>query len=86
MEQVEAEEVEEEEVVEEEQAQVVVEEEQVEEAEAEESEDEVYEVTIKGKVYYVTNEIDSIIYALDENCDISLEVGNYVKGKAVFVK
>jgi hypothetical protein len=39
-------------------------------------------VTIKGKTYYVTNEIDSVIYALDENGDISLEVGKYVNGIA----
>ena len=73
--------VEEEEV--EEEVEVVEEEELVEE---EEPEDEVYEVTIKGKPYYVTNEIDSVIYDTDENGDISLEVGKYNKGKPVFYK
>jgi len=92
---VEEEEVEEEvEVVEEEEVEEeveVVEEEEVEEEvevieEEEEPEDEVYEVTIKGKPYYVTNEIDSVIYDTDENGDVSLEVGKYNKGKPVFYK
>jgi hypothetical protein len=76
------EEVVEEEVVEEE----VVEEEVVEEEEEEEEEEEVYEVTIKGKTYYVMNEKNSIIYDIDENGDISIEVGAYKNGKPVFTK
>ena len=52
----------------------------------EEEEGEVYEVELNGKTYYVTNEIDSIIYDLDENGDISVEVGVYKKGKPVFNK
>ena len=93
-EEVEEEEVVEEEVVEEEEEVVdeeveeeeVAEEEVVEEEQEEETDDEVFEITIEGKEYYVTNQINSIIYALDENGDISLEVGKYVNGKAVFVK
>jgi len=50
----------------------------------EEQDDEVYEVTINDKVYYETNEKDSIIYGLDENGDISVEAGKYVNGKPVF--
>jgi len=53
---------------------------------AEEEEESVYEVTIKGKTYYVMNETDSVIYDVDENGDISLEVGIYKQGKPVFYK
>ena len=73
---------EEEEVVE-----VEVEEEEVVEVEVEEEEEEedsVYEVTIKGKTYYVTNEVDSVIYEADENGDISVEAGVYKNGKPTF--
>ena len=79
----EEEEVEEEEEEEEEQ----VEYEEVEEEEEEEDDEEdegVYEVIIKNKTYYVSNEVDSIIYATDKNGDISEEVGIYVKGKPKF--
>ena len=94
-EEVEEEEVEEEEVeeeaeqeVEEEEVEVEVEEEVVQEEEEEEGEEsgEVYEVTIKGKTYYVMNETDSIIYDVDENGDVSLEVGIYKSGKPTFNK
>jgi len=80
------------EVEEEEEVEVEVEvEEEVEvavpvEEEEEEEEESVYEVTIKGKVYYVMNEVDSIIYDADENGDISLEVGIYKAGKPTFYK
>ena len=57
------------------------------EADAEEEEEaDVYEVTIKGKTYYVSNEVDSIIYAADENGDISIEAGIYKNGKPVLKK
>ena len=74
--------------VEEEETEEVEVEEETEEVEVEEEEEEesVYEVTIKGKVYYVMNEIDSIIYDADENGDISLEVGIYKQGKPTFYK
>jgi hypothetical protein len=49
-----------------------------------EAEEEVYEVTIKGKSYYTTNETSGTIYGLDENGDVSLEVGVYKAGKPTF--
>ncbi len=79
---------EEEKVVEEEEKVVEEEEEVVEVVVVEEDEDsgEVYEVVIKGKTYYVMNETDSVIYDVDENGDISLEVGIYKNGKPSFNK
>jgi len=76
------------EVEEEEEVEVEVEEEVEVEVEVEEEEEsgEVYEVTIKGKTYYVMNETDSIIYDVDENGDVSLEVGIYKSGKPIFNK
>ena len=47
-------------------------------------EEEVYEVTINGKSYYTTNETSGAIYGLDENGDVSLEVGVYKAGKPTF--
>jgi hypothetical protein len=52
----------------------------------EEEEEEVYEIVIKGKTYYVTNEKDGSIYDLDENGDISIEIGIFVNGKPTFHK
>jgi type IV secretory pathway VirB10-like protein len=46
--------------------------------------EEVYEVTINGKSYYTTNETSGAIYGLDENGDVSLEVGVYKAGKPSF--
>jgi hypothetical protein len=46
--------------------------------------EEVYEVTIKGKSYYTSNEKNGTIYGLDENGDVSLEVGVYKAGKPTF--
>ena len=79
----EEEEEEEEEVVEEEEEDEDVEYEEVEEEEEEEEEG-VYEIVINKKTYYVSNEVDSPIYAADENGDISDEVGIYKKGKPTF--
>jgi len=65
------------------------EEEEVEVEEGEEEPDEsgeVYEVVIKGKTYYVTNETDSDIYDINENGNISIEVSIYKNGKPVFNK
>jgi len=61
----------------EEEAEEEVEEEVVEEEEEEEGE-EVYEVTINGKSYYTTNEINGTIYAIDVNGELDKEVGSYV--------
>ena len=74
----------EEEAVEEEEEEEA-EEEAVEE-EAEEEEEEVYEVVIKGKTYYTTNEKNGVIYGVDKNGDVSDEVGVYVDGKPTFKK
>ena len=75
---------------EEEEAEVTEDAEEEEEEEvtedAEEEEADVYEVTIKGKSYYVSNEVDSLIYAADENGDISIEAGVYKNGKPTFYK
>jgi hypothetical protein len=90
----EEEEEEEEEVEAEEEEEVKVEVEEEEEveveveanAEEEEGEADVYEVIIKGKKYYVSNEVDSIIYEADENDEISIEAGIYKNGKPTFYK
>jgi magnesium transporter len=63
----------------------VQEEEVTEDAEEEEA-DGVYEIVIKGRTYYVSNEVDSFIYQEDENGEISLEVGKFVDSKATFYK
>ena len=75
------EEAEEEAVVEEEE----VEEEAVEEEEeaVEEVEEEVYEITIKDKKYYTSNETDSIIYSITDDGDIGDEAGVFKNGVAV---
>ena len=79
-------EAEEEEVeAEEEEAEAEEEEAEAEEEEAEaEVEEEVFEVTIKGKGYYTTNETDGVIYAIASNEDVGDTVGHFVKGKPVF--
>ena len=46
----------------------------------------MYEVVIKGKTYYVTNETDGIIYAIDANEEVGDEVGKYVNKVATFKK
>ena len=59
---------------------------EVEESEEEEDEEEAYEVTIKKKLYYTTNEIDGIIYSIDKDDEIGDEVGHFKNGKPVFNK
>jgi len=49
-------------------------------------EEEVFEIKIKGKAYYTTNEKSGKIYAIDENEDVGDEVGEFKEGKAVFYK
>ena len=78
------EEAEEEEAEEEEAKEETEEEEEVTEPDVEEDA-EVVEVTINGKTYYTTNEINGIIYDVDENGDVSLEVGLYKNGKPTFI-
>ena len=81
-------EVDEQEEVEEDEQEVEEDEQEVEEVEEveeiEEEEEEVKEVKINGKTYYITNEINGIIYDLDENDEISLEVGKYNNGVPTF--
>ena len=83
------EEVETEEVVEEEEEvvepeEVVEEEEEV--VEPEEDAGEVYEVTISGKSYYVTDEKNGKIYAIDKDEDVGDEIGEFKDGKPSFYK
>jgi hypothetical protein len=79
----ETEEVEEEEEETEEVGEEETEEEEVEEVE-EEEESEVEEIVIKGKTYYTSDKQSGVIYDVDENGDISLEVGCFKNGKATF--
>jgi len=58
--------------------------EEVEEVEVEEEGEEVYEITIKSKTYYVTNEKNGTIYSVTSDGDIGDEVGKYVDGNPVF--
>ena len=60
--------------------------EEAEEEAEEEEEEEVFETTINGKAYYTTNEKNGVIYAIMPDEDIGDEVGNFVSGKAVFLK
>ena len=56
----------------------------VSEAEEEVEEEEgVYEVKIKNKTYYVTNETNGTIYAVEADGEVGEEVGKYVDGKAI---
>ena len=82
------EEVVEEEVVEEEEEEVVEEEEEevVEEEEEEDEDAGVYEIEVKGKRYYTTNEKDGIVYALLEDDEVGDEIGKFVNGKLVLNK
>ncbi|NBO25064.1 MAG: hypothetical protein EBU93_07540, partial [Chlamydiae bacterium] len=61
------------------------EEEEAEEEEAEE-EEEVFEITIKNKIYYTNNEKNGTIYAVKEDGDIGDPVGTLVEGVPKFNK
>jgi hypothetical protein len=77
---------EEEEVVEEEEEVVEEEEEEVlEEVEGQE-EEEVFEIEIKGKSYYTTNETNGVIYNIVDNEEIGEEIGKFENGKPIFYK
>jgi hypothetical protein len=54
--------------------------------EADEEEEGVYEVKIKTKTYYVTNETNGTIYAVASDGEVGDEVGKYVDGKPTFTK
>ena len=59
----------------------------VEEADgAEEEEDEVFEIKIKGKMYYTDDKENGVIYDVDDDGEISVEVGKLTKGKPSFYK
>lgn len=79
------EEAEEEEVEEEDEEEEVEEDVEAEDQDAVE-EEEVYEIKIKNKTYYTTNEKNGTIYSVDKDGDIGDEVGQYVDGKPVFKK
>ena len=83
---VEVEESEEEVEVEVEESEEEVEVEVEESAEEEEADEEVYELTIKNKSYYVSNETDGPIYAILEDEDIGDQIGEFKKGKPTFYK
>ena len=63
-------------------------EEETEEVEEETEEDagEVYEITISGKSYYVTDEKNGKIYAIDKDEDVGDEIGEFKNGKPSFYK
>ena len=52
--------------------------------EVEGEEEDVYEIEINGKTYYVSNEKNSVIYAADEDGEITIEAGVYKNGKPIF--
>jgi hypothetical protein len=70
---------------EEEEEEEVSEEEEVEVSE-EEEEEEVFEVEIKGKAYYTTNDKTGPIFEVTEDEDVGDEVGVFKNGKASFYK
>ena len=84
-EEVEVEETEEEEV-EVEETEEEEEEEEVEVEETEEEEEEVYEITIKNKSYYTTNETNGPIYAVLADEDVGDQIGEFKDGRAVFYR
>ena len=47
-----------------------------------EEEEDVYEITIRGKKYYATNEKNGTIYAIDKDGEVGPEVGKFVNGIA----
>jgi len=58
-------------------------EEEQEEEEGEEEED-VYEVELNNNIYYVTNEIDGLIFKQDLEGDVGDEIGYFKDGVAIF--
>ena len=53
-----------------------------EEQEEEQEEAEVYEITIKGKKYFTTDEQNGDIYEMDKDGDVGEQVGSFVNGIA----
>ena len=58
----------------------------LEEEEEEEEEEEVYEITIKNKSYYTTNETNGPIYTVLDNEEVGDQIGEFKKGRAVFYR
>ena len=54
--------------------------------EVDDDEEEVMEIIIKEKTYYTTDDQNGIIYDLDEDGEISVEVGYIKNGKHYFNK
>ena len=75
-------------VEEEEEEEEAEEEDEAEEEEEEtlqvEDEEEVYEITIRGKKYFTTNEKTGTIYSIDKDGDVGDEVGSFNNGVAQF--
>jgi len=82
VEEAEEEEAEEEEAEEEEEEVEEEEESEVKETMNVEEEEDVYEITIRGKKYYVTNEKNGTIYAVDKDGEVGNEIGKFVNGVA----
>ena len=83
-EEIEIEEEEEEEEVEEEEEEVDEEEMEVEVEEEEEEEEELFELEIKGKTYFVTDENNGVIYEALEDDDVGEMLGNLKNGKPIW--
>ena len=62
------------------------EEKEEEEEEEQEEEEEVYETSINGVSYYVTDEKNGTIYEIDEDEEVGNELGKYENGVPVFKK
>ena len=56
------------------------------ESPVEDDDEEVMEIIIKGKTYYTTDDQNGVIYDLDEDGEISVEVGYFKNGKHYFNK
>ena len=71
---------------EEEEAEEETEEEAESTVEVEEEGQDVFEVTIKNKTYYTTNEKNGTIYAIESDESVGDEIGVFIDGKAKFHK
>jgi len=57
----------------------------VEESPVEEEED-VFEIELNGKTYYTSDTVNGVIYDVDDEGEISVEVGKFKNNKATFYK
>ena len=58
--------------------------ESIDETEVEETEDEVFEYAINGVSYYITHEINGIIYKIDDDEDVGDQIGVIINGVPSF--